>query len=62
MKKATRLRALLQSLTLLVGAYVCIATELEAINVGIFLNSLMQLYQRWLVILPPLSAPHTPRN
>ena len=38
-----------QAVKLLVGPYVCIATELEAINVGIFLTSLMQLYQRWLV-------------
>lgn len=39
--------------------YLFIATDVEAINIGIFLNAVMQLYNRWLV--RPLSS-HPTQN
>lgn len=33
----------------LLAPYLYIATELEALNIGIFMNSIMQIYQHWLV-------------
>ena len=45
----------MQAFTLLTP-YLFIATDLEALHIGIFLNAIMQIYQRWLVTSPSHSA------
>ncbi len=39
---------IVQAFTLLIP-YLYIATDLEALHIGIFINAIMQIYQRWLV-------------